>query len=96
MACVVRNVSLSGARLEVDETFALPRQFELELPQRGMVLLCELKWRRDDRVGVKFLDNRGRHDATLEATEKLREENARLRRENARFKARVEELTGGF
>jgi hypothetical protein len=96
MDCVVRNVSPSGARLEVDETFALPTEFDLEIPQRGVVLLCELKWRRDDVVGVKFLDRQGPHAPTAEAMEKLQRENARLRRENGRLKARVEELIGGF
>jgi hypothetical protein len=96
MDCVVRNVSPSGARLEVDETFALPMEFELEIPQRGVVLMCEVKWRRDDLVGVKFLDHQGPHTPTAEAMEKLQRENARLRRENARLKTRVEELIGGF
>jgi len=96
MDCVVRNVSLSGARLEVDETFALPREFELELPQRGTVLLCELRWRRNDRVGVRFLGPRSPRAPTNQAMEELRSENTRLRRENARLKARIEELTGGF
>jgi PilZ domain len=56
MECVVRNISLSGARLEVDKTFALPIEFELEIPQLGVVLWCELKWRRDDTdtVGVNM------------------------------------------
>jgi hypothetical protein len=61
-----------------------------------VVLLCELKWRRDDVVGVKFLDRQGPHAPTAEAMEKLQGENARLRRENARLKTRVEELIGGF
>jgi hypothetical protein len=54
MECVVRNISLSGARLEVDKTFALPIEFELEIPQLGVVLWCEPKWRRDDTVGVNM------------------------------------------
>ena len=90
MDCVVRNVSPSGARLEVDETFALPTEFDLEIPQRGVVLLCELKWRRDDVVGVKFLDRQGPHALTAEAMEKLQRENARLRRENARLTSLVQ------
>ena len=54
MECVVRNISLSGARLEVDKTFALPIEFELEIPQLGVVLWCELKWRRA-RIDLRSL-----------------------------------------
>ena len=94
--CVVRNISRNGARIEVDDTLALPRQFELELPQRGMVLLCEFRWRRDYRVGVRFVGPQSPRAPRNQAMEELRSENARLRRENARLKARIEELTGGF
>jgi hypothetical protein len=59
MDCMVRNMSLSGARLEVSQNFILPTEFELEIPQRGSVLLCALIWRKDDAVGVKFLDSKG-------------------------------------
>ena len=96
MDCVVRNISMRGARLEVDQTFALPTEFELEIPQRGAVLLCELKWRNGDKVGVKFLDRQGPHAPTIEEMEELRRENARLRRKIDLLTARVQELAGGL
>ena len=45
--CVVRNISFSGARLEVDPTFVLPNEFELDIPHRGAAIQCALKWRKD-------------------------------------------------
>jgi hypothetical protein len=100
MDCMVRNMSLSGARLEASQNFILPTEFELEFPQRrsallcalkhGSVLLCVLIWRKDEAVGVKFLNSVGPPTSAAE----LRSENARLRQENARLKLRVEELTG--
>jgi PilZ domain len=95
MECVVRDISLGGARIEVDETFALPTEFALEIPQRGAMLLCELQWRNGDAVGVKFLDRQAPHAPTIEEVEELRRENARLRQEIARLTARVQELIGG-
>ena len=88
MDCAVRNISLSGARLGVDPTFALPIEFELEIPRRGAVLLCALKWRRDDTVGVKFLDREDLMPGapTAAAMEELRRENVQLRQDNARLK----------
>jgi hypothetical protein len=85
---------LGGARIEVDDTFALPTEFALEIPQRGVMLLCELRWRNGDAVGVKFLDRQTPHAPTIEEVEELRRDNARLRREIARLTARVQELIG--
>jgi hypothetical protein len=68
MDCMVRNMSLSGARLEVKSELLLPTEFELEFPQRGSLfwalkrgstLLCALVWRKDEAVGVKFLHSNG-------------------------------------
>jgi hypothetical protein len=93
MVCVVRNISLSGARLEIDPTFALPPEFELEIPHRGAVVQCALKWRKDNAVGVKFLNSVGPPMSAAEVVEELRRENALLREEIARLKARIQELT---
>ena len=93
--CIVRNMSLSGARLEVSQNFILPTEFELEIPQRGSVLLCALIWRKDDAVGVKFLDSKGpiRRAPTADFMKKIRRENAQLREEIARLTAQFQELT---
>ena len=90
--CMVRNLSLSGARLEVSQNFILPPEFELEIPQRGSVLLCALKWRKDDAVGVKFLDREGpirRAPIAAEFMKKVRRENAQLRKEIGRLSAQI-------
>jgi hypothetical protein len=92
--CVVRNISLSGARLEVDPTFVLPNEFEPDIPHRGAMIQCALKWRKDDAAGVKFLNSAGPPTSDAELVEELRRENAKLRQENARLTARVQELTG--
>ena len=93
--CIVRNMSLSGARLEVSQNFILPTEFELEIPQRGSVLLCALIWRKDDAVGVKFLDSKGpiRRAPTADSMKKIRRENAQLREEITRLTAQFQELT---
>jgi hypothetical protein len=93
--CIVRNVSLSGARLEVSPTYTLPSEFELEIPQRGAAFKCALKWRKDDAVGVKFLDSMApTAQPPASEIEDLRSENSQLRDEVARLTARVQELMG--
>jgi hypothetical protein len=93
MNCVVRNMSLSGARVEVSQTSTLPTEFELDILQRGTLVPCALKWRKDEGVGVKFLDAIDPAPSARVVTE-LRHENARLREGIVRLEARVQELAG--
>jgi hypothetical protein len=98
MDCVVRNLSLGGARLDISQTFALPAEFELEIPQRGVVFQCTLKWRNGHAAGVKFRDSES--PATTLSTrsaatpDELQQENTGLRREVARLGARLREIDG--
>jgi hypothetical protein len=57
MDCLVRNISPGGARLDVGHAVALPAEFELEIPQRGLTLQCALKWRNACAAGVSFKEN---------------------------------------
>ncbi len=52
--CVMRDVSLGGARLQVDPLLAIPAQFELltaDAPRRP----CRLAWRSGQQIGISFL-----------------------------------------
>jgi hypothetical protein len=96
MDCIVRNTSLSGARLEISPELTLPAEFELEIPQRQATFHCALKWRRANAAGVKFNDI-GLPAMTAPAQssaiiEELQRENAGLRQEIAQLRARHEEL----
>jgi hypothetical protein len=96
--CVVRNMSLSGARLEIGQTFALPAEFELEVPQRGVVFQCALKWRNEHAAGVKFKDSESQTTSlstrSMATLDELQQENAELRREVAFLGARLREIDG--
>ena len=52
--CLVRDISSSGAKLEIDPRFILPQHFELDVPQRSTVFHCDVQWRRGKFVGVRF------------------------------------------
>ena len=52
--CVVRDISSRGAKLEMDPSFVLAQEFELDVPQRSAILHCEVRWRRGTTVGVQF------------------------------------------
>ncbi len=54
IACLILNLSYGGAEVRLpDENFDCPSTFALKL-QAGPVHSCEVRWRRGDKVGVKF------------------------------------------
>lgn len=54
VACLILNLSYGGAEVRLpDEDFDCPPTFTLKL-QAGPVHTCEVRWRRSDKVGVKF------------------------------------------
>lgn len=54
IGCVVRDISTTGAALEVPSQFGIPAQFTLVIPDDGLQLLCHVVWRREFRIGVAF------------------------------------------
>jgi hypothetical protein len=55
--CTIRDTSTGGARLSVQPVCDLPREFDLLYVAEGKLVPCELRWRRGDRVGVRFTGN---------------------------------------
>jgi PilZ domain len=54
--CVVRDISAGGAKFVHKITDELPGHLILALSKGGHVRrACELVWRKDDQVGVRFL-----------------------------------------
>jgi hypothetical protein len=54
VSCVVRDISTTGAALEVPSQIGIPAQFTLVLPDEGLHLPCQVVWRREFRIGVAF------------------------------------------
>ena len=52
--CLVRNLSLAGAALEVSNNSAIPARFVLAVPGDGLQLPCRAMWRRDRRIDIAF------------------------------------------
>ncbi len=52
--CVVRNVSDTGAALEVASPLGIPPAFNLVISGNRGSYRCEVKWRTDSRIGVAF------------------------------------------
>ena len=57
--CVLRDISVGGARLRVEAIADVPRTFNLLVPRGGKVQRhCELVWQSDSEMGVRFLSDR--------------------------------------
>jgi hypothetical protein len=50
--CTVRNISATGAALEVTSPLGIPAQFTLV--SDGNHLPCRVVWRKEKRIGVTF------------------------------------------
>lgn len=56
MDCLVRDMSGTGARLELSETTTLPEVFDLYIQNKDQTYRSTLRWRRANGVGVTFDD----------------------------------------
>ena len=54
--CVIRNISVAGARLNVPTTIVLPHEFTLLDVQTERRHIAKVAWRRGDQMGVEFSD----------------------------------------
>ena len=86
--CTVKNISPTGARVDLSEVIGLPNKFDLRIPHRSESYRCELVWRDRDAIGVRFNEGkaRGRKRAEGEPLDELQLENQRL-------KLRIRDLT---
>ena len=53
--CVVRDISERGARLQFDGEFRPPHEFDLLVPAEHRDHHCEVAWRGECDIGVRFI-----------------------------------------
>jgi hypothetical protein len=54
VGCLVRNLSATGAAIDLSTRPELPERFVLVLPGDGLQLPCRTVWRKAHQIGVKF------------------------------------------
>jgi len=54
VTCIVRNLSTSGATLELASSISPPSSFTLEIKADQFIRRCRRIWSRDKRIGVAF------------------------------------------
>jgi PilZ domain len=52
--CTVRNISSTGARVDVDGPVGLPEVFTLMISTDHLVRQCRRVWCNDNKIGVAF------------------------------------------
>ena len=55
MDCVIRNLSATGACLELSNAVAVPNHFTLLIKPEILRRSCEVAWRSAARIGVRFI-----------------------------------------
>ncbi|MEW6769424.1 MAG: PilZ domain-containing protein [Pseudomonadota bacterium] len=89
--CVVRNVSDSGANIELPNSEKMPDRFSIAIPKMGRSFLAKIVWWRADRAGVEFevaANSNAAHSLDLEERLRISEKKARA------LKQRVRQLLG--
>lgn len=100
--CIIKNISATGARIALGDSFAVPAEFDIFIPQRSSSHHAKLVWRDKDSIGVDFVDvlhhQPGPNGTSAEAApeQAATSGEARIRQlevQNAELKQRIRKLT---
>jgi hypothetical protein len=93
LACVVRNFSKRGAKIEFENSTMLPDRVDFEIERRGLSRRAHLVWRDHNAAGLVFSDLQNTVEETsdvipLDLARKLRA----TERANRRLQSRLDQL----
>jgi PilZ domain-containing protein len=54
IGCIVRNLSDTGACMQVDTPIGIPDAFNLSISAEPSVKACRVVWRKEKQIGVAF------------------------------------------
>ena len=52
--CLISNMSIAGAELEVSNPLEIPERFNLFFKADSTLIPCHVVWRQEERMGVAF------------------------------------------
>ena len=90
--CTIRNISTSGAKIELGNTASVPAEFDLEIMQRGQIYRARIVWRDVAALGVTFIEANAATQPADMSVERLKKENRQLRATIAMLSKRLEDL----
>ena len=57
MRCVVRNISVEGAAIDVENPAFVPQQFRLVMAKDSSIVhQCRIAWIQKNRIGLTFIE----------------------------------------
>jgi hypothetical protein len=56
LACLIRDFTDKGARIIFSDTVTLPDVVDLYVPQKDQTLRARVHWRRNDEIGLAFVE----------------------------------------
>lgn len=93
--CTVKNISPTGAKIDICNALTVPETFDLIIPQKGRTYRARISWRDADSMGVRFIQDEAAApswDATESKIERLEAENRRLRKHVIALTKRLEDI----
>jgi len=94
LACLIRDLSEKGARIVFSDQVTLPDVVDLYIPQREQTLRARVHWRRNDEIGLAFIDAERAPEAQPSAAEVVQRV-AMLEAEIASLRTLLKRLKGG-
>jgi hypothetical protein len=55
LECVIRDLSATGARIQMGETFGVPSRFTMSISGETTRIEASLRWRNARNIGLSFL-----------------------------------------
>ena len=91
--CTIKNISPTGAKIEMANTTTIPGEFTLDIPAKGQTLRARIMWRDAEAIGVQFIEAQVEREVSpADKTEKLEREIRKLKQLNATLVKRLEDL----
>jgi len=90
--CLVMQISATGARIAVDGQTAMPENFQIAIPQRGIDCGARLMWRRAGHAGIAF-KVAPEAEAAAETSQNPNARTQALEAENKALRATIDQLT---
>jgi hypothetical protein len=99
--CIIKNFSPTGAKIALNETLAVPTEFEIDVPQKGRGYHARLVWRDKEAIGVEFIDaktpgltlaTQAPADTSEQRVYELQLQNAELKNKMMQLRKRLQDL----
>jgi hypothetical protein len=89
LECVIRNMSETGAKLQMSDAVTVPAEFDLVLAHNDQ-RRATIRWRSGDEIGVEFIAVNASGQKGARTLAEMQRRIADLEEENARLRSLIE------